>query len=286
VARLRRRDGVDVYRSEPGREAIRRWCAERLAASAVPLEQQVVATRAGETHVVRAGAAGPLVLLVPGTNLTAVHWLEVVERLASSHRVVAVDLPGQPGLGAGLRVPRAHAAYVVALDAVLAHVGESADVTVGHSLGARVALAASVRGVPVGRLVLVNPAGLSRARIRPRDVVVSARWLVRPDAGAGALVERMAAPGVSLHPDVAQWMALVGAHARTTFAPPRLAARRRRAVPVPVTVLAGAHDPFFPPGPVERGARPLADVRVEVVDGGHLLPLERPALVAAAVARR
>jgi pimeloyl-ACP methyl ester carboxylesterase len=214
-----------------------------------------------------------------------VQWLDVVERLAPTHRVAALDLPGQPGLSAPLRIPRAHDSYVVVLDEVLAGLGARAEVVVGHSLGARAALAAAARGVAIDRLVLVNPAGLARLRVGVRAMSASLGWLARPDdVHARVLLQRMTAPDFALHPDLVQWMATVGAHVRTTLAPPRLPARQRRAVRVPVAVVLGAHDPFISPGRVRRGARHLASATVEVVgDAGHLVPLERPDVVVDAV---
>jgi pimeloyl-ACP methyl ester carboxylesterase len=139
--------------------------------------------------------------------------------------------------------------------------------------------------VVAGRLVLVDPAGLTRLRVPVRTARAALGWVVRPDdARAGALVAAMAAPGFAPHPDLVQWFALVGMHARTTLAPARLAPRTLRRVRVPVSVLVGEHDPFLPAARLRRGARWLPDARVEVVAGtGHLLPVEAPDAVAGAV---
>lgn len=59
----------------------------------------------GSTHVVSAGDGRPLVLL-PGTNFCAAAWLDLIGVLAATHRVHAIDLPGQPGLSHGQRPRR------------------------------------------------------------------------------------------------------------------------------------------------------------------------------------
>ncbi len=55
-------------------------------------------------------------------------------------------------------------------------------------------------------------------------------------------------------------------------------------IAVPITVLWPDHDPLFPTDWSDRLDRFFADVRLQQVDGGHFVPLERPQEFAAAVA--
>jgi 3-oxoadipate enol-lactonase len=112
-------------------------------------------------RTIRAGVAGPRVLLVHGIGTSATSWRRVMERLAPQFRLVAVDLRGygdssDPDAGASL-------ASIVA--DVLAIVEESDDPTPWH-----------IAGVSFGAL-----AALALARERP-DVVAS---LILADATLG-----------------------------------------------------------------------------------------------------
>lgn len=91
---------MGLYRSVPGQQAIRAWCRDRLDGWGLTHERRELTTALGQTHVVTAGSGGPTVVLAPGTNLNAATGLDLVEALASHRRVVALDLPGQPGLSA------------------------------------------------------------------------------------------------------------------------------------------------------------------------------------------
>jgi pimeloyl-ACP methyl ester carboxylesterase len=58
---------------------------------------------------------------------------------------------------------------------------------------------------------------------------------------------------------------------------------RRRHLSVPTVVLAGTRDFALSPRSVTGAGRHANDLRVQIVDGGHYLPEERPELVAAPV---
>jgi pimeloyl-ACP methyl ester carboxylesterase len=58
---------------------------------------------------------------------------------------------------------------------------------------------------------------------------------------------------------------------------------RRRHLSVPTVLLAGSRDFVLSPRSVTGADRHADDLLVQVVDGGHYLPEERPELVATAV---
>lgn len=241
----------------------------------------IIPTSSGDTFALAAGS-GPPVLLLPGTNFSAATWLEVVTALSEAFRVVALDLPGQPGLSASER-PRCAAAYGDWLCDVIRHLELRDAVVVGHSMGAVVALAGAARGAPVSGLVLYNPAGLVRLRVTPRALAVTLPWLTRPsNTTAERLLRTMTTKPVPDH--LSAWMALVGRHVHTSLAPPPLPDVALRRVQVPVAVFAAQHDAFLPPALVRRGAGRLPDARfATIADAGHLLPHEQPHQVVSAV---
>src|SRR4051812_42448070 len=130
------------------------------------------------TAVLEAGAGPPVVLLHSSGEFAAV-WSRVIPDLATTHRVVAPDLPG-------------HGASVVedGLDAdrVLEWLGElihrtcpSTPALVGHGLsGAIAARFAADHGDRIDRLVLVDTSGLAPFEPAPRFGFALHRFLEQP----------------------------------------------------------------------------------------------------------
>jgi pimeloyl-ACP methyl ester carboxylesterase len=268
-----------IYRSDVGEGAIRDWCTTRLSSWHREHHTTVVDTELGATHVVTAGAGEPL-LLVPGTNFAAAAWLDLVDDLAATHLVHAIDLPGQPGLSDPARRKHEGSAYGRWMATVTEAVDAPRPVVIGHSLGALVAMHAVAGGAEAARLVLVDPAGVRRLSITPTVLAASIPWLRRPDARSAArLLRMMMAPGADPDPELVDWMALVGTHVRSSLAPPRLdAAATRRLGRVQIDVLSGEHDVFLPPKKLRRAVDRRLDVDsfAVVAGAGHLLPHERP----------
>ncbi len=275
-----------LYRSAAGQQAIRAWCTDRLDGWGVAHEPRERATALGSTHLITAGSGGPTAVVVPGTNLNAATNLDLIGALAEHRRVVALDLPGQPGLSAANSPGKDRITiYGHWLDGVLAALDDGPYVLVGHSLGAAVVLAGTPSDQIAG-ILLVDPAGLVKATIRPSVLATSTAWFLRPSDGRSRrLIERMQAPGHPAPPDLAEWFTLVGRHTRSEGAPgPAGDAVLARWRDTPRAVLAGEDDTFFPPAKLTRAARQSIDTNAVVVpDAGHLLPHERPQTVVDAV---
>jgi pimeloyl-ACP methyl ester carboxylesterase len=115
---------------------------------------------AGISTPVLEGGEGPPVILLHGPGGNAAHWARVIPDLATSHRLIAPDLPGQGSSTAG----------DAPLDAerVLAWLGELIEQTcprppalVGFALGGGIAARYAIEhGDRLGRLVLVDALGL------------------------------------------------------------------------------------------------------------------------------
>ena len=279
---------TELYRSSDLESEVRRWCTDRLRSWSVSHRTTVLRTGLGDTHLTLLGAGADVCVYVPGTNFCAATSTAVLEALAARCRVVCVDLPGQPGLSTAVRPRDDWHVQERWLREVLHqargdHVGRLA--LVGHSRGAAVGL--SVDPSAVDALVLISPAGLAKAQLTPRTLLLSLAWLIRPtDRRSARLVDMMAAPGTAADlSGTVEWMTLVARSTRTSGAPgplpPDVLARWRGH---DVRVLVGEDDVFFPP---DRLADPVSrnlGARFEVVPGaGHLLPDQRAEAVAAAV---
>jgi pimeloyl-ACP methyl ester carboxylesterase len=110
--------------------------------------------------------SGPPLVFVHGLSGCWPNWLEQMAAFASTHRVIALDLPGfghSPGQAGELSMP----GYAALLDGLLEQLGHERATLVGNSMGGLIAaeLAASFPA-RVERLVLVSPAGLSTYRNR------------------------------------------------------------------------------------------------------------------------
>lgn len=90
-------------------------------------------------HVQQAGS-GPLVLLLHGAGSTTHTWRGLLPILAHSHRVVALDLPGQGFTQTGSRYRLGLAGMTADIAALCRAQDWRPEVLIGHSAGAALAL--------------------------------------------------------------------------------------------------------------------------------------------------
>ncbi|WP_125774577.1 alpha/beta fold hydrolase [Antribacter gilvus] len=275
-----------VYRHQAAANAVRDHCRNTLSAWSTSFDSTMLTTSAGLTHAVFTGSGGPVVVVVPGTNISGVLLERFATVLARAHRVVLLDVPGQPGLSAELppggddRMP----VYGGWLAEAMEQVAPEGAVVVGHSLGAAISLAC---GSPlVQARVLASPAGLAPLRVTPALLAATVRWQVQQGTEpSAALLQRMVAPGTDVHAPLVEWFELLATHCRTSLAPPPLPSEVLAArTGVPRVVATGAHDVFLPARRLRGPAGKHLGVEVqEVSDAGHLLLDEQPARVVALV---
>jgi len=233
-----------------------------------------------------------------GTRRT---WDGVVERLdPERYTPLALDLPGH---GDAADAPRdSKPCPAITFDACVAHVlaNSPARFTLcGYSLGGRVglhiALAAPER---VSRLVLISStAGIAdeaeRAARRAADDALADdletrsfaefmdRWEAQPAFAGDPPKVHAAMRAEQRRNDPRAMAAVLRGIGTGTMAPlwDRLAE-----LAMPVAVLVGKRDAkFHVPG--RRMAELLPDAELEIVPGGHRLPLESPQAVAGAIVR-
>jgi pimeloyl-ACP methyl ester carboxylesterase len=196
-----------IYRSEAGRQSIRAWCKRQLDAAGAAGRD--INTSLGTTHVTTVGTGHDVVLL-PGTNFSTATWLKLLALVGREHRAIAVDLPGQPGLSAAQRPLIATPTGPWLRELVHALALEH-PIVAAHALSGRAALLAARSDQSIGGLVLVNPAGLIRLRVRPLVIAATVRWLIRRDeASSAALLLQMAGRDAQLPAELSVWLALVG----------------------------------------------------------------------------
>lgn len=111
---------------------------------------------------------GPVVVLVHGLATSSVSWVRVIPKIAKTHRVLALDLPGfgfSP-FPKGQDFSSVKDGYLALVGFLDAGVAPGRVVLVGNSLGGWVAAkAARLREDRVEQLVLVNNAGVLYPKI-------------------------------------------------------------------------------------------------------------------------
>ncbi len=227
-------------------------------------------------------AGGPPLLLVHGAGGESHAWPPQLRRLAGQP-VYAVDLPGHgasPGRG------RANIAeYAADLDALATAAGWPPLVVAGHSMGGAIALqlaqaypaqVAALILIGTGARLAVNPAILEETLRDPSAVITRIqRWQWAPGSDP-ALMEQGAAqlqatPPQTLHDDY--------------LACDRFDLRARLGeIRQPALICCGTVDQMTPLSLSEELAArlPAAELRT-FPGGGHMLPLEQPQAIAAAL---
>jgi pimeloyl-ACP methyl ester carboxylesterase len=214
---------------------------------------------AGISTPVLEGGDGPPIVLLHGPGEFGAKWLRVIPDLASTHRVIAPDLPGH-GASEVRRGDLGADQVTSWLAELIDHTCESAPVLVGHVLGGAIAARFAIRhGDRLDRLVLVDSLGLGPFRPSLRFALSMVRFMARPtersygrfmdqcsyDQGAlrRAMGERWS-PFVAYNIDRTRTPAVKHAVRRllrtvgTPVIPPASLAR----IPVPTALIWGRHD--------------------------------------------
>ena len=273
------------------------------------VQHRFVQARGIRFHIAEAGAGDP-VLLLHSFPQHWYAWRHVIPRLAGDFRLICPDFRGS-GWSDAPAQGYDTASRVADVLAIMDTLGVERCWLVGHGWGAwagfflclqaperirgylalnmthpwpthRAALGGAWRQwhtalweYPlVGRQVLRRCPGLTRSLLR--------HWVSNPQSWERSALEEFvessreparAAAGQALH-----WQYVL--HDIPALA---LGRNRKRRLTVPTRLLTGAVDPIVTPKLLHGGDRYASDLRVGTVQGcGHLLPEERPDLVASA----
>lgn len=247
--------------------------------------RHVVAPDGTSIAVFSAGEGRPL-MLVHGTTADHRTWRVVAPELATRRRLYAIDRRGRGASGDG---PADAYSIELELDDLVAVVeavaaggdGDPVDV-IGHSLGGRIALGASLRTPAIRRIVAYESAPLPAGE-GGIDPALDAR--LRADLAAGDLdgmlarfmTEAIGMPPAALAAFRADPIWPLRAAATPTIlreldtaeADPAVGIEALAAVRVPVLQLVGSRSPaWFRTGAEALDAR-LADGRLEIIDGAR-----------------
>ncbi|WFR71341.1 alpha/beta hydrolase [Prescottella defluvii] len=245
----------------------------------VPVEGVDVETRHGTTRVNVSGpTTAPPVILLAGGGATSTSWLAVAGELTATHRVFAVDHLGDVGRSVIRERMRDVDDLVDWLADVLDALGLASVAVIGHSYGAMVGLAFTIRNPDrVDRLVLVDPNSCF-AGFRTGYLLRAMPLLIRPTGVRQRALIDWETAGVEVDPD---WLELVAFGAEHFPATRPVVPRRPRqnelcAVGCPMTVVLAGRSRVHDIRRVEARVREsVPTARTVVVDAAthYTLPM-------------
>ncbi|QUQ65102.1 alpha/beta fold hydrolase [Kutzneria sp. CA-103260] len=251
-----------IYKTEAGRERIRRQYEEWLAHWPAPAERRTVPTRHGDTFVMVSGTEnGPPVVLLHGSGGNTLTWMSTAGKLADRFRLFTVDLIGEPGMSAPTRPPLGSPAYAEWIDDVLDGLGLTEVQLVAASLGGWMAIDyVTRRPGRVSRLVLTVPGGIGRQRFGKTAMFFLGQLLGRKQPEPQSPQEK--------------YVRMVFQHFRPRLFMPLFATERLRKLTLPLLVITGDQDELLDSRATRRrlaAAAPHAEVQV-LPGVGHMLP--------------
>jgi N-formylmaleamate deformylase len=109
-------------------------------------------------HYLRFGGSGPVVIIVPGISTTAAQWAFIARRLCAEHHVYVLDVRGRGLSESGPHLNYSLDACALDLLAFAGALGIDRYTILGHSMGARIGIRASLwQPSSIERLIMVDP---------------------------------------------------------------------------------------------------------------------------------
>jgi pimeloyl-ACP methyl ester carboxylesterase len=235
--------------------------------------------------------AGPAVVLLHGISSGAASWLQVAQRLAATHHVIAWDAPGYGHSSPLPQAAPAAADYARRLDDLLDALGIARCTLVGHSLGALMACAcAQLHPQRVERLVLISPARGYGSDPAQAQRVRTQRLQALQDQGVAGIAARIDARLLSAGAtaQAREWVRWNAGrlHADGYRQAVEMLCTSTLALPsgVPAEIHCGDADVVTPPAACAQVAQDAAIAFHTIAAAGHASPVEQAASVAALIA--
>lgn len=282
------------------------WAA-RKAETMVPPDGAFIDVPGARLHYVEMGQ-GPTIVMVHGLMGQLRNFSHsLAERLAADHRVILVD---RPGWGYSSFTGRRHGIRTQArmLAEFIEQVASDKSLLVGHSMGGAVALALGldrpelVRGLalisPLTQIVLTPPPQFA-ALLAPGPLRPLLAWTIATPAGilnGPPTAMAIFAPDPVPEDFATQGGAALSARPKSymmgSFELQHAPYDLSRIVPryptlqLPVSILFGRQDHVL--DPIANGEKTAAEIPgavLETIDGGHMLPVTKPAEVGSFIRR-
>lgn len=283
---------VPIYRTSDGQQAMLAWYDACLAALPVACESLTVPTRYGETHLLACGPAdAPPLILLHGTEGTALSWRHQFADLSATYRVYALDVIGSAGKSAPVRPEYNSAAYAEWLADVLDALQVDSATFIGISNGCWLIFKlAALAPERIHRVVLLSVNGMvpvrfpfHLARYRFADALrnLAGDYLITRPLVRRAFM-RTVRSGQVVDEHEIEWFYVLARHYRFAYPPGRLHDDDQRLLTAPSLLLMGERDLFFDRrAAIAQARRILPGLRhAEILPGvGHGMIIDHPALV-------
>ncbi len=155
-----------AFKTTEGKNNVYKAYDAFLANMGIPHEELNIDTRFGKAFVIAAGEkVAPVLILLHGSGINSVMWIQDMEKYSQYYRVYAVDLQGEPGKSDDRQLPFEGSDFDNWLHDVFVGLSIEKASIVGISLGAWLGLKFSVsKPHMVDKLVLLCPAGVGAAK--------------------------------------------------------------------------------------------------------------------------
>lgn len=273
---------ASIYKSEAARARFYEIYDEKMAGWPLPFEDRMIETGYGTIHVVVSGKPdAPPMLLLHASGVSSWSWRVNAAALGAAYRLYAIDTIGDAGkseyatLETVLKTREDQAALY---DEIMDKLGiEGAAVVVGASEGGFIASNLAVhRPERVERLVLLGPMGYSGAAGAVLRIMGAQYFPLAPIQDATFRWAFSDADAVIA--EFNEWFRLLMAQTLPVkVAPLPLPAAERQAIAAPTLFVFGTRDNLVGDPEAARAlVSDMGDVRVEVVEAGHLMGAETP----------
>lgn len=151
-----------AFKSEEGKKEVLEYYDLLLTKDSLPHEKLMVNTSYGETFIIAIGKKElPPLILLHGSGMNSAMWIKEMEEYSQTHRVYAVDMPGEPGKSDERQLPFESDDFSNWLNDVFNALSINKASIVGISLGAWAGVKFAIKySDKVEKLVLLCPAGI------------------------------------------------------------------------------------------------------------------------------
>lgn len=151
-----------AFKSKEGKEEVLKYYDFLLTKGSLPHEKIMVNTSYGETFIIAMGKKElPPLILLHGSGMNSAMWIKEMEEYSKTHRVYAVDMPGEPGKSDENQLPFEGDDFSNWLNDVFNELLIEKASIVGISLGAWLGTKFAIKySDKVDKLILLCPAGI------------------------------------------------------------------------------------------------------------------------------
>jgi pimeloyl-ACP methyl ester carboxylesterase len=272
---------TSIYKSPQVRARFMEIYDEKMRDWPVPYEDVYVDTRYGQVHVIVSGPGdAPPMLLLHASGVSGWSWKFNVQGLSQRYRTYAIDLIGDAGksefatmkhiMKTGRDQAELYAEIMEQLGIESAYVVGASE---GGFIGTNCALYAPER---VEKLALLGPMGYSGAAKSSMRIMFAQFFPLKP------IQKNTFSWAFSDHPQLkeefGEWFTLImTGYNPSKVTPLPFSAEERRSIKVPVLFVFGERDNLVgDPQAASALVQDIPDVRVAIVNAGHLVAAEQP----------